>query len=131
MVGGINSVVETLLNVDLGQFSDSLFALGEQTTPESRNHRDVEDEDDEEDDDSVASETKESCNVCGKLSSSPNNYATCRIKKCQSLLRVSGMSHYLRDDFVSSRNLEDYLQPSIWCWHPQRLLESSSAPLVC
>lgn len=102
MDAGINSVVERLLNVDLGQFSDSLFALGERTTPESRNQRDVEDEIDEEDDDSVASETKESCIVCGKLCSSPNNYAICRIKSCQSLLRVCGKSHYLRDDFVSS-----------------------------
>ena len=128
---GINSVVQALLNVDLGQFSDSLFALGERTNPESRTDRDLEDESNDEDDESVTSVAKEGCSICGKLSSSPNNIAACQIKKCQSLLRVSGKSHYLRDDFVSSKNLEDYLRPSIWCWHPQRLLESSSAPLVC
>jgi hypothetical protein len=46
------------------------------------------------------------------------------IRRCKGLLKVSGKGHYLRDNSIASLNLEDYLRPSIWCWHPQRLLAS-------
>ena len=53
------------------------------------------------------------------------------IRRCKGLLKVSGKGHYLRDNSIASLNLEDYLRPSIWCWHPQRLLPPTSRPLVC
>ena len=123
---GINSVVQALLNVDLGQFSSSLFQMGER-----KGGAVVDENIDDDSDDSVASLVRDCGPLCKKHSYSPNNFALDRIKECKSYLRLSGKSHFLRDDFVSSRNLKDYLQPSIWCWHPQRLLESNAAPLVC
>jgi hypothetical protein len=84
---GINSVVQALLNVDLGQFSESLFALGErEEDPESRTGGDTDYSDDFEDDESVANEC---CCTCRKLGSSPNKYAVRRIKDWQSVLRAS------------------------------------------
>ena len=127
---GINSVVQSLLNVDLGQFSDSLFALGDRRKTDTSDHEDLVEENSE-DDTSVASLPKKCCAICGKLSQSPNIIASRRIKECVAQLKISGRAIFLRDDFVSSRNLEDYLQPSIWCWHPQRLLEPNAAHLVC
>ena len=44
---GINSVVQSLLNVDLGQFSDSLFALADRRKTETTNHEDLVEENSE------------------------------------------------------------------------------------
>ena len=85
---GINSVVQSLLNVDLGQFSDSLFALGDRRNTDTSNHEDLV-EDNSEDDTSAASLPKECCNICGKLSQSPNNIASRRIKECIAHLKIS------------------------------------------
>ena len=87
---GINSVVQSLLNVDLGQFSDSLFTLGDRRKKDTSDHEDLVEENSE-DDTSVASLPKECCAICAKLSQSPNNIASRRIKECVAQLKISGI----------------------------------------
>ena len=123
----INSSIQTLLGDDDGQFDNVLFAMGERVTDNEA----VEDEEilsKDSDDDSVVNEC---CPICSKTCNSPNKLAKEEIRRCQNLLRVSGTKHFLRDNSVASTNLDDYLYPSIWCWHPQRLLSSNLRPLLC
>ena len=126
---GINSIVQSLLGEDGGQYCKSLFALGERVGNDRRDKNievtDINESDSEE------SVSKEYCILCSKTYQSPNNLAIEEIRRCKTILKVSGKGHYLRDNSITSLNLEDYLRPSIWCWHPQRLLPSTSKPLVC
>ena len=126
---GINSVIESLLGEDDGQYCKCLFALGERVDNNSSDKNvEVADSNESDSDESVS---KECCLLCSKTSQSPNNLAIEEIRRCKGLLKVSGKGHYLRDNSITSLNLEDYLRPSIWCWHPQRLLPPTSRSLVC
>lgn len=126
----INATVQQLLGEDIGQYTKELYGLGERVN-DNRNH--VNEDDgvgDESDDESLVKDTL--CPVCSKTNKSPNEVAKDHIKKCQAALKSSGMGPFLRDNAVSSLVLEDYLRPSIWCWHPERLLSSTPRrPLLC
>jgi hypothetical protein len=127
---GINSVIQSLLGNDDGQYCKSLFGLGERAQNYHVNNiEDIDSNPNESDSDNSVS--KECCQLCSKTYQSPNNLAVDEIRRCKSLLKVSGRGHFLRDNSITSLNLDDYLRPSIWCWHPQRLLPSTSKPLVC
>ena len=127
---GINSVVQSLLGKDEGQYCKSLFGLGERVENNSTDNVEEIDSNSNESD-SDESVSKECCRLCSKTYQSPNNLAVEEIRRCKSLLKVSGKGHFLRDNSITSLDLDDYLRPSIWCWHPQRLLPSTSRPLVC
>ena len=123
----INLSIQLLLGKDDGQYDKVLFAMGERVTDNEA----IEEEEilsKDSDDDSVVNEC---CPICSKTCNSPNKLAKEEIRRCQNLLKVSGTKHFLRDNSVASTNLEDYLYPSIWCWHPQRLLSSNLRPLLC
>lgn len=110
---GINSVIESLLGEDEGQYCKSLFALGERVDNDCRDKNvEVADSNESDSDESVS---KECCVLCSKTSQSPNNLAIEEIRRCKALLKVSGRGHFLRDKSITSLNLEDYLRPSIWC----------------
>lgn len=121
----INVVVKSLLGEDIGQFCKTLSGLGERVADNST--LPTEQNESESDDESVALEEK--CPTCGKSCHLPNSLAHIEIAKCISLLKESGTGHYLRDNVTGSTNLDDYLRPSIWCWHPERV--STLPPLRC
>jgi hypothetical protein len=122
----VNVVVKSLLGEDNGQFSKTLSGLGERVKDNST--LPTEQNESESDDESIAVEEK--CRVCDKSCHTPNSLANKEIVKCINLLKNSETTgHYLRDNLTASTNLDDYLRPSIWCWHPQRL--SPLKPLRC
>lgn len=123
----INTSVQVLLGDDDGQYDKALFAMGDRVVDNQM----VEDEDIQSRDSDDESIVNECCPKCSKTCYSPNELAKEEIRRCQSLLRQTGKKHFLRDDSVASTNLDDYLYPSVWCWHPQRLLSSSLRPLLC
>ena len=124
----VNNVIKSLLGDDVGQYCQKLSSLGERVTDNKTPSSDPLKEDTSDSDESQADE---SCHVCKLTSGSPNLLAMKEISRCKGLLKLSGSGNCLRDNSVSSTNLEDYLRPSIWCWHPERLLPSNSKPLVC
>ena len=124
----MNNVINSLLGDDVGQYCQKLSSLGERVTD---NKTPLSGPLKEDDSDSDESQTDESCNVCKLTSWSPNSLALKEITRCKGLLKISGSDNFLRNNSITSTNLEDYLRPSIWCWHPERLLPSDSKPLVC
>ena len=109
---------------DVSWTGGTIAGVTDNKTPSSDPHK-------ENTSDSDESQADDSYHVCKLTSGSPNLLAMKEISRCKGLLKLSGSGNCLRDNSVSSTNLEDYLRPSIWCWHPERLLPSNSKPLVC
>ena len=123
----INTSIQVLLGDDDGQYDKVLFAMGDRVA-DNQTVEDEETQSRESDDESIVNDR---CPICSRTCYSPNELAKGEIRRCQSLLRISGNKHFLRDNSVASTNLDDYLYPSIWCWHPHRLLTSNLRPLLC
>ena len=105
----VNNVIKSLLGDDVGQYCQKLSSLGERVTDNKTPSSDPLKEDTSDSDESQADE---SCPVCKLTSGLPNLLAMEEISRCKGLLKLSGSGKFLGDN----------LRPSIWCWHPERLL---------
>jgi hypothetical protein len=113
-----NVTIQALLGEDRGQYCTELFGLGERVD-DTTTLSPQEDNDDIESDDETIMKVS-NCPVCRKTCYPPNKLAIDHIDRCQASIKA-----------VASTVLEDYLRPSIWCWHPQRLMSSPLQPLRC
>ena len=124
----INSTIQHLLGDDHGQCDENLFGMGERVRNNQTENIDSNHLSDSSDDESIEAAV---CPTCRKTCKSANILAKEHITRCQKALKASGKGHFLRDHMSASTNLEDYLLPSIWCWHPQRLVGANKKPLKC
>ena len=150
MNAALNFNAEKLLNAGNGvQFNDHLTSLrnserkkddtsrrarvDEEYDDNGDNDDDDDDDDEEGGDDDVDDDDNclPSCH-CGKSCKQPNKLMEEKLSHFKERLkdRSQDTKHFLRDDYVYSRNLNDYLIQSVYVFDPLKMMKYSKK-LVC